>query len=135
MEEDLAMVMVVAITLDICDRGIARSMLFVVHPSPLGCQNMNSLFLMSWSLQPCLSLQECQIKSWLLYILKATINGHEYQHVNRWYESISMLLNCRTGVVFYLNPQPRLDPRKNQNGTIAEDALFMEKFISAESVR
>ncbi len=33
------------------------------------------------------------------------------------------------GVVFYLNPQPRLDPRKNQNGTLAEDALLMEKFI------
>ncbi len=39
------------------------------------------------------------------------------------------------GVVFYLNPQPRLDPRKNQNGTMAKNALFMEKFISAESVR
>ncbi len=39
------------------------------------------------------------------------------------------------GVVFYLNPQPRLDPRKNQNGTLAEDALLMEKFISAECVR
>ncbi len=38
-------------------------------------------------------------------------------------------------VLFYLNPQPRLDPRKNQNGTMAEDALLMEKFISAECVR
>ncbi len=48
-------------------------------------------------------------------------------------------LNClgsvEQSVVFYLNPQPRLDPRKNQNGTLAEDALLMEKFISAESVR
>ncbi len=39
------------------------------------------------------------------------------------------------GAVFYLNPQPRLDPRKNQNGTLAKDALLMEKFISAECVR
>ncbi len=39
------------------------------------------------------------------------------------------------GVVLLKTPQPRLDPRKNQNGTLAEDALLMEKFISAESVR
>ncbi len=43
---------------------------------------------------------------------------------------------CRTGgVVFYLNPQPRLDPRKNQNGTMAKGALLPEKFISSECVR
>ncbi len=39
------------------------------------------------------------------------------------------------GVVFYLNPLPRLDPQKNQNATMAKDALLMEKFITAESVR
>ncbi len=39
------------------------------------------------------------------------------------------------GIVFYLNPLPRLDPQKNQNGTMAKDALLMEKFTSAESVR
>ncbi len=44
-------------------------------------------------------------------------------------------MSVEQSVVFYLNPQPRLDPRKNQNDTLAEDALFMEKFISAESVR
>ncbi len=32
MEEDLVMVMVVAITLNICDRGIAHSMLFCSSP-------------------------------------------------------------------------------------------------------
>ncbi len=39
------------------------------------------------------------------------------------------------GDVFYLNPLPHLDPQKNQNGTMAKDALLMEKFTSAESVR
>ncbi len=32
-------------------------------------------------------------------------------------------------------PQPRLDPQKNQKGTMAKDALLMEKFIRAECVR
>ncbi len=40
------------------------------------------------------------------------------------------------GVVPLKTPsQPRLDPRKNQNGTMAKDALLPEKFISAECVR
>ncbi len=38
-------------------------------------------------------------------------------------------------VILLKTPQLRLDPQKNQNGTLAEDALLMEKFISAESVR
>ncbi len=40
------------------------------------------------------------------------------------------------GVVFYLiSPRHVSIPRKNQNGTMAKDALLMEKFISAECVR
>ncbi len=40
------------------------------------------------------------------------------------------------GVVFYLiSPSHVSIPRKNQNGTMAKDALLMEKFISAERAR
>ncbi len=39
------------------------------------------------------------------------------------------------GVVFYLKPPSHVSIPKNQNGTMAKDALFMEKFISAECVR
>ncbi len=43
----------------------------------------------------------------------------------------SVELGC---CVLLNTPKPCLDP-PNQNGTMAEDALLMEKFISAESVR
>ncbi len=33
------------------------------------------------------------------------------------------------------NPQRRLDPQKNQDGTMMKDALLIEQFISAECVR
>ncbi len=53
------------------------------------------------------------------------------------YNSFKMLAQtCRTECcVLLTSPQPRLDPQKNQNGTMAKDALFLEKFISAECVR
>ncbi len=37
--------------------------------------------------------------------------------------------------MFYSKPPGHVSIPGNQNGTMAEDALFMEKFISAESVR
>ncbi len=40
--------------------------------------------------------------------------------------------NVELGVVLLKPPQPRLDPQKNQNGTMAKDALLQETFISAE---
>ncbi len=39
------------------------------------------------------------------------------------------------GVVFYLKSPSHVSIPKNQNDTLAKDALFMEKFISAECVR
>ncbi len=40
------------------------------------------------------------------------------------------------GIVFYLIPPSHVSiQEKNQNGTMAKDALFMEKFVSAECVR
>ncbi len=38
-------------------------------------------------------------------------------------------------VVFYLKPTVTSRSPKNQNGTVAKDALLMEKFVSAECVR
>ncbi len=38
-------------------------------------------------------------------------------------------------VVVLLKPPSHVSIPGNQNGTLAEDALLMEKFISAESVR
>ncbi len=35
----------------------------------------------------------------------------------------------KQGVVFYLSPQTRFYPQKNQNGTMAKDALFVEKLL------
>ncbi len=48
---------------------------------------------------------------------------------------LSRVTNVELGVVLLKTPQLRLDPQKSQNGTMAEDALFTGKFISAESVR
>ncbi len=45
-----------------------------------------------------------------------------------------MNYNCRTECCVLLKP-PATSTRNNQNGTLAKDALLMEKFISAESVR
>ncbi len=41
-------------------------------------------------------------------------------------------IRCR---VLLNTPQPRLDSSKNQNGMMAKDVLFMEKFIHARCVR
>ncbi len=37
--------------------------------------------------------------------------------------------------VQFKTPKPRLDPQKNQNGSMAKDAFFMETYISAECAR
>ncbi len=58
-----------------------------------------------------------------------------YPPVRKMHVQLSRVTNVELGVVLLKTPQPRLDPRKNQNGTLAKDALLMEKFISAESVR
>ncbi len=41
--------------------------------------------------------------------------------------STNFLMCVELSVVFYLNPQPCLDPRKNQNGTLAKDAFVNGK--------
>ncbi len=50
-------------------------------------------------------------------------------HIKAWHEYVEQ------GVIFFLKPPATSRSPKNQNGTMAKDALLLENVISAECVR